>query len=94
MFTVLEEYKSELGICIRVEKELQGIFLDDSRFFRTPYIGKHGWVTLKIYSAQLNWMEIKDLVRGSYRLVVAAAAKSRYGTRQKQNVSRRRKRIY
>jgi predicted DNA-binding protein (MmcQ/YjbR family) len=98
MFAILEEYKGELGICIRVEKELQGIFLDDSRFFRTPYIGKHGWVTLKIYSARLNWTEIKDLVRGSYRLVVAAAPKSRKGTsqktRQKQNVSRRRKRIY
>jgi predicted DNA-binding protein (MmcQ/YjbR family) len=94
MFTVLEEYKSELGICIRVEKELQGIFLDDSRFFRTPYIGKHGWVTLKIYSARLNWMEIRDLVRGSYRLVVAAAQNSREGRRQKHDVSRRRKRTY
>ena len=33
MFAVLEEYKGELGICVKVEKELQGIFLDDSRFF-------------------------------------------------------------
>jgi len=33
MFAVLEEYKGELGICVKVEKELQGIFLNDSRFF-------------------------------------------------------------
>jgi hypothetical protein len=63
-FSVLEEYKSELGICVKVEKELQGIFLDDPRFFRTPYIGKHG-VTLKVCAAPLNWTEIKALVRGS-----------------------------
>src|ERR1700690_1433795 len=71
-FCVLEEYKGELGICVKVEKELQGIFLDDPRFFRTPYVGKHGWVTLRVYAARLNWTEVKDLVRGSYRLVLAS----------------------
>src|SRR5271170_3180156 len=76
MFAVLEEYKGELGICVKVEKELQGIFLDDLRFFRTPYIGKHGWVTLKVYAARLNWTEIKALLRGSYRLVSAKNPKS------------------
>jgi|HubBroStandDraft_4_1064222.scaffolds.fasta_scaffold451932_2 predicted DNA-binding protein (MmcQ/YjbR family) len=70
-FSVLEEYKGELGICVKVEKELQGIFLDDSRFFRTPYIGQHGWVTLRAHASRLNWTEIRDLVRGSYRLVLA-----------------------
>jgi predicted DNA-binding protein (MmcQ/YjbR family) len=70
-FCVLEEYKGELGICVKVELELQGIFFHDARFFRTPYIGKHGWVTLRVYAARLNWTEVKDLVRGSYRLVLA-----------------------
>src|SRR5579862_4801029 len=85
MFVVLEEYKGELGICMKVEKELQGIFLDDARFFRTPYIGKHGWVTLKVYAARLNWTEVKDLVRGSYRLVSAVAPKSKGTMKRKQS---------
>ena len=85
MFAVLEEYKGELGICMKVGKELQGIFLDDSRFFRTPYIGKHGWVTLKVYAARLNWAEVKGLVRGSYWLVSATAPKSKGKMKQKQN---------
>jgi len=75
-FLVLETYKGELGICVKVEKELQGIFLDDPRFFRTPYIGKHGWVTLKVYPARLNWTEIRALVRGSHRLVSANLPRS------------------
>jgi predicted DNA-binding protein (MmcQ/YjbR family) len=70
-FSVLEEYKGELGVCVKVEKELQDIFLKDNRFFRTPYIGKQGWVTLRVHSAKLNWKEIRDLLAGSYRLVAS-----------------------
>jgi predicted DNA-binding protein (MmcQ/YjbR family) len=62
--------------------ELQGLFLDDSRFFRTPYVGKHGWVTLKVYAARLNWTEVRDLVRGSYRLVAAARPGKRQAPRR------------
>jgi predicted DNA-binding protein (MmcQ/YjbR family) len=93
MFSVLEEYKGELGICVKVEKELQGLFLDDSRFFRTPYIGKYGWVTLKVYAAGLNWTEIKDLIRGSHRLVAATGPKPKKRTTRKLNFSTRKKAI-
>jgi predicted DNA-binding protein (MmcQ/YjbR family) len=68
IFAVLEEYIGELGICVNVGKLLQGIFLDDPRFFRTPYIGQHGWVTLRVYAARLNWKEIRELTKGSYLL--------------------------
>jgi predicted DNA-binding protein (MmcQ/YjbR family) len=69
MFAVLEEYKGELGLCLKVGTLLQGVFLDDLRFLRAPYIGKHGWVTLRVYAAPLDWNEIRELVKGSYRLV-------------------------
>jgi predicted DNA-binding protein (MmcQ/YjbR family) len=88
-FAVLEEYKGELGICVKVEKELQGISLDDSHFFRTPYIGKHGWVTLKVYAARLNWKEIEALVRGSYRLVGGMGLKSNEATKRNKILSER-----
>ncbi|MGA8013753.1 MAG: MmcQ/YjbR family DNA-binding protein [Candidatus Acidiferrales bacterium] len=88
IFTVLETYKGELGICINVGKLLQGIFLDDPRFFRTPYIGKHGWVTLRVYAAPLNWKEIRDLVRGSYLLVAPRSSKK---TRRNSPKARSRK---
>lgn len=81
-FCVFEEYKGELGICVKVEMELQGLFLDDPRFFRTPYIGKFGWVTLKVYAARLNWTEVRDLVRGSYRLVITARPAKRNPARR------------
>ncbi|HKV03653.1 MAG TPA: MmcQ/YjbR family DNA-binding protein [Candidatus Acidoferrales bacterium] len=76
-FAVLEEYKGELGICLKVGKILQGVFLSDPRFFRTPYIGKHGWVTLRAYAAPLNWKEVGGLVKGSYLLVAPKPSKTR-----------------
>ena len=69
---MLETHKGELGICVNVGKLMQGMFLDDPRFFRTPYIGKHGWVTLRIHAARLNWKEICELAKGSYLLAKPA----------------------
>ena len=69
-FAVLETYKGELGIALKVGKLMQGVFLDDARFFLTPYAGKHGWVTLRAYAAPLDWEEIGGLLDGSYRLVL------------------------
>lgn len=69
-FAVLETYKGDLSICVKVGKALQGVFESDMRFYRTPYIGKHGWVSLKVYAAPLNWNEIKSLIKQSRELVV------------------------
>jgi predicted DNA-binding protein (MmcQ/YjbR family) len=73
-FAVLEIYKGELGICVNVGKLMQGVFLDDPRFFQTPYVGQYGWVTLRVYAARLNWKEIRELVKGSYLLVAPKGA--------------------
>jgi len=65
---VLEEYKGVLGIALKVEKLMQGVFLKGPRFFLTPYAGKHGWVTLRVHAAPLNWEEVRELLEGSYHL--------------------------
>ena len=68
-FAVFEQYKGEFGLALKVEKELQQVFLKDPRFYLTPYIGKHGWVTLRMESKPLDWKEIREMLRGSYRLI-------------------------
>jgi predicted DNA-binding protein (MmcQ/YjbR family) len=37
-------------------------------FYKTPYIGQNGWVSLKA-GGPLDWTEIRHLVTESYRLV-------------------------
>jgi predicted DNA-binding protein (MmcQ/YjbR family) len=84
IFAVLETYRGELGIAVNVGQLMQGLFLTDSRFFRTPYTGKYGWVTLRVHAARLNWNEIRELVAGSYHL---AARESLAPPRKKQRVA-------
>jgi predicted DNA-binding protein (MmcQ/YjbR family) len=67
-FCVLEQYKGELSMSFKVGKQAQPVFLKDDRFFRTPYVGQHGWVSLRAVG-KLNWEEIQGLVEGSYKLV-------------------------
>lgn len=69
-FAVLETYKGELSICVKVGKKMQPVFLEDPRFYRTPYVGQHGWVSLRA-KTKLDWKEIAQLVSGSHELVSA-----------------------
>lgn len=72
IFCAFEVYKDEPSICFKVGKPLLGVFLNDSRFYQTPYVGKHGWVSLRAGSGRLNWKEIGELVRQSYQLIAPA----------------------
>lgn len=66
IYAVLEEYKGDLSLCILVGLDLQGVFLKDPRFYITPYIGKKGWVSLKLHAAPLDWKEIEELIKASF----------------------------
>ena len=70
-FCVLDVYKGETAIAINVGRTIQGVFLNDPRFYMTPYTGKHGWVSLRTDS-KLNWNEIAELAKGSYQIVSPA----------------------
>ena len=75
IYAVLEEYRGELSICVKVGLDVQGVFLEDPRFYLTPYTGRLGWVSLKVHAAALDWKEIAGLLAGSHQLVSASAKK-------------------
>jgi predicted DNA-binding protein (MmcQ/YjbR family) len=77
IFVSFGEYKGEWGISLKVGELMQGVFLGDPRFFRAPYVGKYGWVMLRVDAVPLNWTEIRGLVKGSYQLVAATAPRKR-----------------
>jgi hypothetical protein len=39
------------------------------KFYMPAYIGPRGWVALRLDIPGVDWNEVADLVRGSYRLV-------------------------
>src|SRR5262249_49907113 len=67
-FAVLDTYNGHLCICLKMTLALQQLLLEDPRFFKTPYSGNQGWVSL-IADGRLNWKEVQRLVRESHALV-------------------------
>ena len=67
-FAVLDKYNGHLCICFKTTLPLQQLLIEDPRFFKTPYSGNQGWVSL-IADRPLNWKEVRELMTESYRLV-------------------------
>ena len=67
-FVVWEHYHGEWCIALRVGRSLQRELLKDARFYLTPYVGKHGWVSLRA-TGPLDWVEVAALAHQSYRQV-------------------------
>jgi predicted DNA-binding protein (MmcQ/YjbR family) len=74
-YCVIEDYKGEEAIAIKVGLPVQGVFLKDARFYKTPYVGNQGWVSLRT-AAKLDWREIEDLIKGSYKLMARRSSSS------------------
>ena len=66
-FCVHHGREGEPAIAFKVAKTEQGIFLEDPRFFKTPYMGHNGWVSIRV-EGKLDWEEIEELIKGSYHL--------------------------
>ena len=55
------------SVTFKVAKSEVELFLSDPRFVRTPYVGRHGWISLKLDPVQPDWEEVAELLRTSYR---------------------------
>ena len=73
-FAVLDDYNGHLCICLKMTLPLQQLLLEDPRFFKTPYSGNKGWVSL-IADEPLNWNEVRQLVGESYALLATKKSK-------------------
>jgi predicted DNA-binding protein (MmcQ/YjbR family) len=67
-FAVFENWQGRPCIAVKQTKPDQELLLEDQRFFRTPYSGKHGWVSLWV-DRRVPWKLVRELVLQSYRLV-------------------------
>jgi predicted DNA-binding protein (MmcQ/YjbR family) len=59
----------EMGLGFKTDKELQAMLVaSDPRFTIAAYVGKHGWVDMKV-GASPDWAEIEHFVLDSYRRI-------------------------
>ena len=66
-FCVFHGKEDEPAIAFKVLKSVAGIFLEDPRFFKTPYMHHNGWISVHA-QGRLDWKEITELVKASYEL--------------------------
>ncbi len=68
MFCCFTSHHDKPALVVKVGRENLDLFLGDPRFFKSPYIGRAGWVGL-ILDTPVHWDEIRALVRDSYNRV-------------------------
>ncbi|MBB6669282.1 MmcQ/YjbR family DNA-binding protein [Cohnella nanjingensis] len=66
-FVMMGERQRGCSIAFKTSPATQEILLQqpDAPYFKTPYIGQHGWVSL-IAAETTNWAEAASLVREGY----------------------------
>lgn len=67
MISVFGLIDDSWSLCFKAGKGNMNLFLNDPRFTKTPYIGNHGWVSLKLDPKKPDWEEVAELLRMSYR---------------------------
>jgi predicted DNA-binding protein (MmcQ/YjbR family) len=88
-FAVFENYRGEDTICLKATLEDQALLVLDPRYFVAPYIGKHGWTSMRTAGA-LDWKEVKEMVLGSYRLVASKSMLAKLDERPSRPLSSKR----
>jgi predicted DNA-binding protein (MmcQ/YjbR family) len=79
-FAVFENYRGEDTICVKATLEDQALLVLDPRYFVAPYIGKHGWTSMRT-AGTLDWKEVEDMVLESYRLVASKSMLEKLSSR-------------
>ncbi|MBP1155900.1 MULTISPECIES: MmcQ/YjbR family DNA-binding protein [unclassified Paenibacillus] len=64
-FVMIGENDHEGSIAIKTDHASQEILLQQGRYYKTPYIGQHGWVSLRLTEV-LDWAELNDLIVEAY----------------------------
>ncbi|MFD0871263.1 MmcQ/YjbR family DNA-binding protein [Paenibacillus residui] len=64
-FIIMGENEGPAGLSFKSDRENQELLLHQGRFFKTPYIGHHGWVSIKA-DQPLDWGELGELLREAY----------------------------
>jgi len=57
------------GVIFKPEPGERDALAADTRFYAPPYYGPGGWLALDLAAAPVDWVEVSELVEGSYRQV-------------------------
>ncbi|KQL50522.1 phosphoribosylglycinamide formyltransferase [Heyndrickxia shackletonii] len=64
-FVISGESDKGFRLSFKSDRETQEILIQKDHFFKAPYIGHHGWVSIQNPNEE-NWYELNDLIQEAY----------------------------
>ncbi|WHY68114.1 MmcQ/YjbR family DNA-binding protein [Neobacillus sp. SuZ13] len=64
-FVISGESEKGFRLSFKSDRETQELLLQKEHYYKTPYIGQHGWVSIQ-NPAEENWDELTDLIQEAY----------------------------
>lgn len=64
-FVISGESEKGFSMSFKSDRETQELLLQKEHFFKTPYIGHHGWVSILNPDGE-DWDELTDLIQEAY----------------------------
>jgi predicted DNA-binding protein (MmcQ/YjbR family) len=64
-FVISGESQKGFSLSFKSDRETQELLLQKEHFFKTPYIGHHGWVSIRNPDGE-DWYELTDLIQEAY----------------------------
>lgn len=61
-----EDEQGQLGLSFKSNLETQQLLIQQGGFVKTPYIGRHGWVSVKSSDLDLDKDGLRDLLKEAY----------------------------
>ncbi len=70
MFAMVSTGDGRVSVWMKAQPGAQEVLVggDPERFFVPPYVGKNGWIGIRLDVDGLQWGMIEDLVDDSYRM--------------------------
>jgi predicted DNA-binding protein (MmcQ/YjbR family) len=78
IFAGCGEENGKTVIGFKLEMEHADAIVQDARFWRAPYVGHKGWVSMDANQVD-DWAEVQPLVLESYRLIAPKRTLARMG---------------
>jgi predicted DNA-binding protein (MmcQ/YjbR family) len=78
IFAGCGDEKGRAVIGFKLEMDHADAILQDPRFWRAPYVGHKGWVSMDASTVE-DWEEVRPLVLESYRLIAPKRTVARMG---------------
>lgn len=77
IFATASDHDGQETVCMKSLRDDQEAMLAQGSPFLWPrYVGSKGWIGVELSNEHLDWIEVKELVRESFRLVAPKSLSS------------------